>query len=126
MGAAHHHRWPLIFIGVTFALIAFVYVLRPGHALETARSPYLIAATDCLEAKSAMAEIEEAGLSEDLFRLAYRAALVPAMACLEKSRIETWLVQQGVGEASLSTLSLEALRQSQATLEYIARELDVQ
>lgn len=40
--------------------------------------------------------------------------------------METWLAQQGVSDDSLSALSLEALRQSQTTLEYIARELDVQ
>ncbi len=126
IGAAHQYRWPFIFAGVAIVVISYVYVVRPEHALETARSRYLIAATDCLEAKSAMAEIEQAGFAEELFRVAYRAALVPAMACLEKSRMETWLAQQGVSDDSLSALSLEALRQSQTTLEYIARELDVQ
>lgn len=93
-----------------------------ASASLTARDDFLLAATDCHDGRSAMLSASHLELSFELQQAVTKAALVPTLGCLNKQRIEDWLVLSGVSAAELRRLENEALIRSSAPLEYVAAD----
>lgn len=111
--------WLLILLTIGFGY----FLVRPAAAVSSARPAYYVAATDCFEARSAMLELDGVDLPTGDRQSAYRASLVPAMGCLEKTRIEEWLRLQGVAETEISLIRLESLQRALVTTEYLSTQI---